>query len=137
MIRKRYKVSNQAVMATIVIKYATPEHLTCMLSVRGRPLSVARFNARQVRAGVAVSIMSSRKTIKGAFLRTLTKKAGDDTYDVVFKRTGKERLPIKAIKTVDMPGMFSREEVLLALEKAVDAKFNDEFVRQLNLILKG
>lgn len=134
-ITKRYKMKYGYVLDLIQIEHASPDRLLVALKVSGRPLSVARFEPRQVRAGVSVNITRSRKLIKGAFIRTLTNKSGDE-YLIVFKRVGDARYPLKAIKTVDIPGTFSRDEAQAVIESVAVEVFETEFVRQLDLLLR-
>ncbi len=87
------------------LRLASPESLQAVISVRGRPFSVARFLVRQDKrpgGGVIVNIKGQRKTIRTAFVRAMKNKAGDE-YNVVFVREGKSRYPIKALRTIDLP----------------------------------
>lgn len=60
-------------------------------SLRSRRFNLIRFRARQVRKGVSVAFKKGqRKIIAGAFIGNAGR--------TVFKRVGKERLPIKALQ---------------------------------------
>lgn len=132
---ERYKLKYGDVLALLQIEHASVDRLVVALKVSGRPLSVARFDPRQVKAGVSVNIKGSRKTIKGAFVRALTNKAGDE-YSVVFIRVGNARYPLKALKTIDIPGAFSRDDAQQVIEATAVEVFETEFVRQLDLLLR-
>lgn len=133
-ITKRYRLTQEFVLGAIEMEYATADRLVATLTVRGHPLSVARFDPRQTPAGVAVNITSG-KTIKGAFVRTLKTKAGSE-FQVVFMRKGRARYPVKALKTIDVPGVFSREEAQAVLDAVANESFDAEFVRELGLLLE-
>jgi hypothetical protein len=64
-----------------------------------------------------VNIAHGRKVVPGAFIAKMHDRDGAE-YFVVFRRVSKDtkRYPIEALKTVDVPGMFSREEVQDLLE---------------------
>jgi uncharacterized protein YjiS (DUF1127 family) len=127
----RYRLKYRAVLELLQLWKASPDRLVLEIRVRGRPLSVARFSPKATRTGgVTVDIKGARKTVRGGFERQLRSKTGDE-YSVVFKRVGAGRYPIKAVKTVDMPGVFAREEVVALLEATANDVFEREFVRQL------
>lgn len=133
-IAERYRIKRALALEAISIQKATPENLVVRLTVRGRPFSLARFDPRVRKGGVVtVNVKGSRKVVKGGFARTLSSRNG--LYQVIFKREGDARYPLKALKTVDMPGVFSREEVQQHLEQAANERFDREFVRQLDLAL--
>lgn len=119
-IRARYKISVATVNKAITRQLATPDRLTVMVRVRGGPLSLGGFSARQVRKGVTVNVKGARKLIPHAFLRT--QRAGE----LVFMRVGKSRYPIKALKTVDIPGLFVLEDINAKVRSLVQGRFINE-----------
>jgi hypothetical protein len=113
--------------------------LEVALMVHGRPLSLGRFEPRIDKRGagkgqLSVKITGARKVVAGAFVTSMKDKGGSE-YSVVFRRVGKDRYPIEALKTIDVPGVFSREEAQAVLEETAVEVFDAEFVRQLELIL--
>lgn len=134
-IRKVYKVKKQTVDKAFSLQRATPDSLIAIVTVRGRPLSLAGFGARQTRRGVTVNVKGARKLIPGAFIQRLKDARGDE-YEVVFTRVGAARYPIKALKTIDVPGVFSREDILRAVDAAAFRRFEVELPRQLAYYLK-
>ena len=72
---------------------------------RGRSLNLANFAARQTRKGVSFKIKrdGGRKTIPGSFLI--------NNGRTVMIRTGKARLPIKALQTIDVAQMFNTQRI--------------------------
>jgi hypothetical protein len=75
--------------------------------------------------GVSVKIKRTggRKLIPGAFIGNQGR--------TVFIRTGSDRLPIKAVETVDVPQMFN----MRAINKSVSDKMKSEFVIELDRAL--
>ncbi len=99
--------------------------------VRGRPLSLIHFGARQTRKGVSVKVRKDRgrRVIKGAFVAP--DKGG---HFRVFKRKGKERLPIESKYTLSVPQMFNKE-ILDKAKREVEANYEKEFKHNLDYYL--
>lgn len=131
-IRKTYRIKKAVVDRAFREQRATPSSLTAVVRVRGRPLSLAGFSPRTNRRarGVSVNVKGTRKVIRGAFLRTLATKKGEG-YEVVFIREGKARYPLKALKTVDVPGLFVMRDIRVAVASGVEERFRKEFQRLL------
>ncbi|MFA6015884.1 MAG: phage tail protein [Gallionellaceae bacterium] len=70
-----------------------------------------------------------KKVITGAFI-------GNDGR-TVFIRTGKGRLPIKALNTIDIPQMFNTRRINSVVREVMIKNFSANFNRELNVILKG
>jgi len=70
-----------------------------------------------------------KKVIPGAFIGNKGR--------TLFIRTGKERLPIKAINTIDVPQMFNTRVLNAAVRKAMLASFQGNFNRELRAVTKG
>jgi hypothetical protein len=139
-IRDRYPgIKREWIADAIDIRRASEARLEVALMVRGRPLSLGRFDPRIAQRGagkgqLSVKITGTRKVVAGAFVTSMKDKSGSQ-YSVVFRRVGKDRYPIEALKTIDIPGVFSREEAQAILEETAVEVFDAEFVRQLELIL--
>lgn len=119
------------------VRLASVENLQAVITVRGRPFSVARFFVRQdmkAGGGAVVNIKGTRKTIKTAFVRNLKNKQGDD-YQVVFVRKGPGRYPIEAVRTIDLPNAVNIKELAAILETQTGERFDKEFLRQLTLAM--
>lgn len=131
-IRKTYRVKKATVDKAFRTQVATPSSLTAIVRVRGRPLSLAGFDPRTNKRarGVSVNVKGTRKVIRGSFLRTLKSK-DDEGYQVVFIREGKSRYPLKALKTVDVPGLFIMRDINAAVTRGVRDRFEKEFRRLL------
>lgn len=74
-------------------------------SQRGRSLNLINFDARQTPQGVSIKIKKggARKVIPGSFIGN-----GGRT---VFIRIGKQRLPIKALQTINVAQMFNTKRI--------------------------
>ncbi len=137
-VRAVYKVKKATVDKAFTGQRATPSSPVAVVRVRGRPLSLANFSPRVNKraGGVSVNVKGARKVIRGAFLRTMV-GGGDGTYQVVFIREGKGRYPIKALKTVDVPGLFLLKDIQAAVTRGARERFEKEFRRLLALYAKG
>ena len=68
-IRKEYNIKASEIRKEMSIQRATPSRLVSAVKAKGRRLTLLRFNARQNRTGVAVTIKKGRRqTIKSAFI---------------------------------------------------------------------
>ena len=83
---------------------------------RGRSLNLASFGARQTRKGVTFKIKrgGARQLIPGSFLIN-----GGKT---VMIREGKQRLPIKALQTIDVASMFNTKRINAKVVQMIEAK---------------
>lgn len=70
-----------------------------------------------------------KKSIKGAFIGNAGR--------TVFIRDGKERLPISAINTIDIPQMFNTRRVNKVVRQVMLDKFPANFQRELRSVLQG
>lgn len=70
-----------------------------------------------------------KKAIKGAFIGNMGR--------TVFIRTGKDRLPIKALNTIDIGQMFNTRRVNKVVKQVMLDKFPANFERELRSVLKG
>lgn len=90
-----------------------------------RAANVIAFGAKQVKAGVSVRIKrgGGRKVIAGAFIANKGR--------TVFRRTGKKRLPIEPVQTIDVPQMFTSQRVNQAVIRVIEQRFPEVFAREL------
>ena len=90
-----------------------------------RAANVIAFDAKQVKAGVSVKIKRNggRKVIAGAFVGNKGR--------TVFRRTGKKRLPIEPVQTIDVPQMFNSKRVNQAVIRVIEQRFPEVFAREL------
>ena len=94
-----------------------------------RAINVINFAARQGLRGVTVKIkkQGARKTIKGAF----TGNAGR----TVFRRVGKERLPIDPVQTIDVPQMFNTRRINVVVRRFMQERFPAIFDRDVRFYM--
>lgn len=55
----------------------------------------------------------------------------------VFKRVGKERFPIEAKSTIDIPNMFNTKKINAAVTRVMLQNFRQNFDRELRVVLGG
>lgn len=95
---------------------------------RRRSANVVRFGARQAQDGVSVVIRKGqRKVIAGAFIGNKGR--------TVFKRTGKPRLPIKPVQTIEVAQMFNTRRINAAVVAAIRQRFPAIFEHELRYAL--
>lgn len=94
-----------------------------------RSANVIAFDAKQTLKGVSVRIRKggSRKVISHAFIGNKGR--------TVFTREGKARLPIKPVRTIDIPQMFNARNTNRAVMRAIDQRFPVIFERELAFAL--
>lgn len=79
--------------------------------------------------GFQIKRQGGRKVIPGAFIGNHGR--------TVFIRTGKGRLPIKALSTIDVPQMFNARRINEAVRAAMLKRFRTNFDRELRTVLGG
>ena len=93
-----------------------------------RSANVIGFGARKTGDGVSVQISKGkRKTITGAFIGNKGR--------TVFRRTGKARLPIEPVRTIDVAQMFNTRRINAAVVAAMQMRFPVIFERELAFAL--
>ena len=129
-IRAEYNLGAAYVRDRLSIKraFASSGQFNLSAELRGggkrRSANVSNFGARQVAEGVSVLIRKGqRRTIKGVFMGNKGR--------TVFKRDGKERLPISPVQTIDVAQMFNARRINAAVQAAMLAKFPAIFEREL------
>jgi len=127
-IRSEFNLSASTVNQSLRIQRASAIRGRFQLSAalesptkRGRSLNLARFSARQTRKGVTFKVKRNgpRQLIPGAFLINAGK--------TVMIRTGKTRLPIKAIQTIDVAQMFNTRRINAKVVQLIKARFPEIF----------
>lgn len=103
-------------------------------SKRGRSLNLINFMEKKV------TLAQAKKRTKAGTLNQLhvqIKKAGGkkalrtafigNKGRTIFVRTGKERLPIKALQTIDVAGMFNTKRINAKVLEMIETKFPKVF----------
>jgi hypothetical protein len=70
-----------------------------------------------------------RKSITGAFVGNQGR--------TLFIRTGKERKPIQALNTIDIPQMFNAQRINSVVRQVMLSRFKTNFDRELRVVLQG
>jgi hypothetical protein len=85
---------------------------------RGRSLNLINFAAKQTAAGVTVKVKRAggRKLVKGG---TFIANKGR----TVFIRVGRQRLPIRAVQTIDVAQMFNTKRINARVVQFILQKF--------------
>lgn len=79
--------------------------------------------------GFQIKRGGGRKVIPGAFIGNQGR--------TVFIRTGKGRLPIKPVNTIDIPQMFNTRRINQVVRQVMLDRFPANFQRELRSIIKG
>lgn len=111
---------------------------------RSRSLNMIRFvenkvtmaeGRRRKKAGTQdqlrfqIKRVGGKKIITGAFIGNKGR--------TVFVREGKDRLPIKALSTIDIPQMFNARRIRSRVEARISRELPVEFDRAINAALNG
>jgi hypothetical protein len=97
-------------------------------SQRGRSRNLIHFAAKQTSVGVQVQIkrVGPKKVIPHAFIARKDNQYGG----TVFIRSGKSRLPIEAVQTIDVGQMFNARRVNDLVVAFMQDKFLEVFERE-------
>jgi hypothetical protein len=134
-IRKVYNLRDRAVKAAITKYRASKNRLFAQLKIEGARIPLIEFDARwrqgqKVGATVKVLVGGGRKAVPGAFI------ASARFGEAVFRRVGKTRLPIRALRSVSIPQAFDNKRVVDAVQQIAIAVFEKNFEQQL-VFLRG
>jgi len=73
------------------------------------------------------------KILEGAFIATNKRTGGT----AVFMRQGKDRMPIEAKSTIDIPSMFNTRRINEAVRRVMLQRFEANFQRELRTVQQG
>ena len=123
-VREKIRVKASVVKDHTKILKATPLKPEARVEVEGFPLPLSAFGPRQTKRGVTVGIEKGKKRQlkEGAFFSTM--KSG---HKGVFKRQGKDRLPIDEKYGPNIPGIVSGNTW-----KKIEKYTNDRLERELD-----
>lgn len=109
---------------------------------KGRSMNVIAFAERKVtlaearrriKAGTQRELrfkfrrQGGTKTLKGAFIGNKGR--------TVFRRTGRQRLPIEAVNTIGIPSMFNARKLNDVVRRSMQSKFRTNFDREVRYFL--
>lgn len=149
LVSKSYAVKSSEVKESFKggIKKPTKSNLNASVTSIGHTLSIAHFPHSPSSPGkksiIKVKIKKSEgykaiNTNPKPFIMTTGAKTEDKTQFNVFKRVGKERFPVKVIRTLSIPQMITNENVGSQIQEAATTKLNErlehEIIRQMTTI---
>jgi hypothetical protein len=139
-IRERYNVKAQVVANALKKLYASGHSIVLFseIKVRGSRIPLAEFVPREktvtvkatrfghTRKAVSVKVLraGARKTVKGGFL----------TGRGIFKRVGKERYPIKFLRSVSIPQAFLQKTIIKDVQKIARDSFERNLLQQVRFL---
>lgn len=132
-IRKKYNIKKKVLdKRTMKVIRARSSNLTSGIVVRGRPISLAFFKARQLKKGVKVGIIKGKRILlPHTFLATVKAGKAGVAHTGVFKRRGKDRFPIAEPKVISVASMFASDTVMPKVRRVVRDRWFRTFANEL------
>lgn len=146
-ITDEFAIKQADVRSRLSLSRANKGHLVVVLDPyasrrRGRSLNLIHFIERQIslaelrrrrRSGntqmqFQIKRGGGRKQITGAFVGNQGR--------TVFRRTGKARLPIEAVSTIDVPQMFNTRRIAGRVLARIDRELGVEVRRAVEMLLR-
>lgn len=146
-ITSEFAIKQADVRPRLSLSRANKSHLVVVLDPyasrrRGRSLNLIHFIERKIslaelrrrrRSGSTqiqfqIKRGGGRKQIPGAFVGNQGR--------TVFRRTGKARLPIDAVSTIDVPQMFNTRRIARRVLARIDRELGVEVRRAVEMLLK-
>jgi minor tail protein Z (GPZ) len=134
-VRKIYNVRARAIAAAMkkIKTSLRGRSISGSVVFSGRNIPLIEFDARWTRtmpgASVRIKVGGPRKTLRTSFIAT----TGRGTRGV-FVRTGKDRYPIKQLRSVSIPDTIRNQVVRTALITIGIDRFRREFLHQLDFL---
>lgn len=134
-IRAVYNIKLRAVRAASRIVRARRGELSprAEVSFAGRSINLAEFDPRQrpvktargkrFAVTVKVKVQGPRKLVAGGFLGV----HGSSGYRGVFKRAGRDRYPIRTLRSVSIPRALEVKAITAAILKLADERYRVNF----------
>lgn len=113
----------RAIRDKLKLRNARPSRLIAEIGAIPYTPNLARFTARQTRAGVSASAWGKRKVYRGTFLGNQGR--------TVFKRVGKDRLPIKPVHGPRLHKHFVAKALTDAMNAVATAMWRKTLVHEL------
>jgi hypothetical protein len=136
-IRDRYNVKAGVVRKAMkkIRAHRAQAYAFARLSIEGARIPLIEFGAtwtRGQKVGASVKVLKAggRKRIPGAFIGV----HGYTGARQVFVRRGRERYPIKSLRSVSVPQQFANKVVREAVDVAVRESFDKNFRQQLKFL---
>lgn len=113
----------RAIRDKLRVSPADPNRLIGAIGVEAWTPNLIRFNARQTKRGVSASAWEKRKVYPRTFIGNKGR--------TVFKRVGKNRLPIKAVHGPRLHVESAKAEIRKAMDAVARPRFRKEFRREV------
>lgn len=133
-----YTVKSGGFKKDMTIRKASAGRLEAVIHSQGRPLDIEKFHVTAPqKAGAKANI------IKGNGLKQLIKgnikafKGKGDLHGKIYQRVGKERNPIKKLKSNSIPKMIGNEQRVYGIVKpSIDRNLQHYVEQQIELLTK-
>ena len=133
-----YTVKSGGFKKDMTIRKASAGRLEAVIHSQGRPLDIEKFHVTAPqKAGAKANI------IKGGGLKQLIKgnikafKGKGDLHGKIYQRVGKERNPIKKLKSNSIPKMIGNEQRVYGIVKpSIDRNLQHYVEQQIELLTK-
>ena len=144
-VRAKYNIKAGDLNKSTILRRMTGRALEGQLIIRGRPLRVYYFGARQVARGTRIRIKKSTgsKIIRSAFIAEMPSgliqvwlREGEPRVMTKGRYAGERRQPIRQLFTISPAKMFE-VEAEQAIEKMVHTEAGPMFRRELQYYLGG
>lgn len=135
-VRKSYTVKYGAVKSNMRIIKATPGNLEAIIRSSGSPLHIPKFSHSKAKSGAKAGIkQGGMKQI-----HVNGNKAWGGVNGLIWARTGKDRLPIKALMSNSVPKMVEKvfegnSGVGEALKPKIEDRLHKEIERQIKYLV--
>ena len=143
-VRKVYNLRDRAVKAAMKKRYASRGRLVGEVMIQGLRIALVEFDARWTRrmpgASVRIKVGAGRKTVAGAFIAASTannyRGGGSMGMKQVYRRVGRERYPIRTLRSLSIPQAVGNQAVLAAIDRIVAQTFEKNFEQQMKFLLQ-
>jgi hypothetical protein len=143
--RREYNVRHRAILAAMKKRRASKNSHFARLMIEGARIGLIEFDARHSRrqagASVKVKVQGARKIVTGAFIATRRWQSwqdkGEQSHRGVFRRVGKERYPIRYLRSVSIPQAFANKAVVEAVDRLAREAFVKNYEQQLRFLSAG
>lgn len=141
-IPKEYAIKAKEVKATFAggIKRPTKSNLEASLTSTGHTLSLAHFphtpstpssKKYKVRATIKKGVRKTINSNPKPFVMSTGAKTSDKTQYNIFRREGKQRMPIKVLRTLSIPQMITNEKLTDQIQEFATEKMNERLQHEI------
>lgn len=139
-VRERYYIQAKDVRETIEIKKAMINEPVAIIKASGSPLALSKFRItpsnppakRRKKPIIARVVRGEGGPIRSAFVAKM-----QSGHIGVFRRVGKERLPITELYGPSVPQMLGHESVTEYIEEKARERLENRLEHEINRLLRG